>query len=167
MSMLVAILVVLPVAAAFSGQTLCMQQRCPSTLCMQQRCAVPRLAADHPTVAAWPQKYTGTPGAAGGPRKLHDEFTVIPGDTNMLVELDVQNWPTWTTAGNDRWLENDTRFDKKMPYGELCYMISGQLKIEFDGQVHYINPGDFVTLPEGFVSDHTVTKTMTWHYFLY
>ena len=29
------------------------------------------------------------------------------------------------------------------------------------------NPGDFVTFPEGFVSDWTVLEELTWHYYLY
>ena len=126
-----------------------------------------RLAADHPVVAGWADKYSGT-ATNVGPRKLSDEFAVLrQADMSLLVELDVQNWPTWTTAGNPNWLENATRKGKKMPYGELCYLISGQIKIEVDGETTFIDPGDFVTLPEGFVSDHTVTKELTWHYYLY
>ena len=127
--------------------------------------ASPRAAATHPAVAGWPEKYTGTK----QPRILHDKFTVHTADMDLLMELDVANWPTWTTAGNDRWVENVTRQDKEMPYGELSYLISGQLEIvpKDTGVPVLVNPGDFVTFPEGFISDWTVRKELTWHYFLY
>eukprot|EP00964_Phaeocystis_antarctica_P075275 scaffold46415_cov63-Phaeocystis_antarctica.AAC.1 len=64
--------------------------------------------------------YSGTKGGPA-PRVLHDAFAVLSRpQLNLVVELDVQNWPTWTTAGNDRWLENDTRKDKEMPYGSFA-----------------------------------------------
>jgi hypothetical protein len=105
-----AVLAWLPVATAFTGPA--------ATSCTRPtagKLASPRLAADHPAVAGWPDKYTGT---AGGhrPRVLHDAFAVLSRpQLNLVVELDVKNWPTWTTAGNDRWVENDRRKDKEMP----------------------------------------------------
>ena len=127
------------------------------------------LAEIHPAVAGWPDKYSGTLGGPKGPRILHDAFAVQTGDTSLLMELDVANWPTWTTAGNERWLENVTRKDKEMPYGELSYLISGKLEIvpKATGVPVIVSPGDFVTFPEGFVSDWTVLEELTWHYFLY
>ena len=85
------------------------------------------------------------------------------------MELDVANWPTWTTKGNERWLENVTRKDKEMPYGELSYLISGRLEIvpKATGVPVIVTPGDFVTFPEGFVSDWTVLEELSWHYYLY
>jgi hypothetical protein len=158
-------LTLLPVATAFGMG--------PATFCSRTTlspASVPRLAAHHPTVAAWPEKYTGTIGAAKGPRVLHDAFAVLRGaDSELLIELDVHNWPTWTTVGNDRWVENVARKDKEMPYGELCYLISGQIEFvpKDTGVGVVVNPGDFVTLPEGLVADHIVRKEITWHYYLY
>ena len=65
--------------------------------------------------------------------------------------------------------EKDTRKDKEMPYGELCYLISGSLEIvpKDTGVPVLVSPGDFVTFPEGFVSDWTVLEELTWHYYLY
>ena len=118
-----AVLSGLPAVAAFLGPAAC-------TLCTRPAACkqpLPRLAADHPAVAGWPDKYTGTAGGHG-PRVLHDAFAVLRRPQHKLViELDVKNWPTWTTAGNDRWVENVTRKDKEMPYGELSYLVSGQL----------------------------------------
>ena len=138
------------------------------------RCGAPvrqhaiRLAADHPAVAGWPDKYSGAAGGSAGPRILHETFAVQAADTGLLMELDVANWPTWTTAGNDRWQEHVTRKDKVMPYGELSYLISGKLEIvPKGGPPVIVNPGDFVTFPEGFESDWTVLEELTWHYYLY
>ena len=131
--------------------------------------AAPRLAEIlHPAVAGWPDKYSGTAGGPG-PRILHEVFAVQKADYDLLMQLDVANWPTWTTAGNDRWLEHETRKDKEMPYGELSYLISGKLEIvpKDTGVPVVVSPGDFVTFPEGFVSDWTVLEELTWHYYLY
>ena len=131
----------------------------------------PRLSstAIHPAVEGWPAKYNGAIGGTTGPRVMHNEFAVQKADSWMLMTLDVLNWPTWTTAGNDRWVEHVTREDKEMPYGELSYLTKGQLKIvpKATGVPVIVNPGDFVTFPEGFVSDWTVLKELTWHYYLY
>ena len=123
----------------------------------------------NPAVAGWPDKYGGTVGGASGPRILHDTFAVQAADAALLMELDVANWPTWTTKGNERWLENVTRKDKEMPYGELSYLISGRLEIvpKATGVPVIVTPGDFVTFPEGFVSDCTVLEELSWHYYLY
>ena len=120
-------------------------------------------------MAGWPEKYTGTASGTKGPRVLSGTFAVQAGDYQLLAELDVPNWPTWTTKGNDRWLPHVTRKDKEMPYGELSYLISGKLEIvpKETGVPVIVSPGDFVTFPEGFVSDWTVLEELTWHYYLY
>ena len=127
------------------------------------------VGAIHPAVAGWPDKYSGTASATTGPRVLSTTFAVQSADYQLLQELDVPNWPTWTTKGNDRWLPHVTRKDKEMPYGELSYLISGKLEIipQETGVPVIVNPGDFVTFPEGFVSDWTVLEELTWHYYLY
>jgi len=73
----------------------------------------------HPAVDAWPEKYAGTMGGPTGPLILHDTFAVQTVDTGLLMDLDVANWSTWTTAGKDRWVPCVARKDKEMPYGEL------------------------------------------------
>ena len=132
------------------------------------RSASSRLCAIHPAVAGWPEKYSGKEGGPG-PRILHDTFAVQRSDYALLMELDVSNWPTWTTVGNDRWIEHVTRKDKEMPYGELSYLISGRLEIvpKDTGVPVVVTPGDFVTFPKGFVSDWTVLEELTWQYYLY
>ena len=162
-----AVLSWLPAVAAFTGPATRHGVCTRPAACTQP---LPRLAADHAAVAGWPDKYTGTAGGPG-PRVLHDAFAVLrrPQSQKLVIELDVKNWPTWTTAGNDRWVENETRKDKEMPYGELSYLISGKLEIvpKETGLPVVVNPGDVVTFPEGFVSDWTVLEELTWHYYLY
>ena len=162
----VAALVMLPIAATFSLSPPVSPATRPLTA---TRSTTVRLAVEvHPAVAGWPDKYTGM-GGNSGPRILSNTFAVQPADTQLLMDLDVMNWPTWTTAGNERWLENVTRKDKEMPYGELSYLISGRLEIvpKDTGIPVMVNPGDFVTFPEGFVSDWTVREELVWHYYLY
>lgn len=52
---------------------------------------------------------------------------------------------------------------------ELSYLITGTLEIipQDTGVPVIVKPGDFVTFPEGFVSDWTVLEELTWHYYLY
>ena len=160
----------LPAVAAFSTSP---SSAAPAAHASAIRRAVsPRLTTGlHPAVEGWPAKYSGTPSADGkiGPRVLHNEFAVQKADYGLLMELDVLNWPTWGTAGNERWVENVTRKDKEMPYGELSYLVKGKLEIvpKATGVPVIVNPGDFVTFPEGFVSDWTVLQELTWHYYLY
>ena len=118
-----AVLSWLPAVAAFTGPATRHGVCTRPAACTQPP---PRLAADHPAVAGWPDKYTGTAGGPG-PRVLHDAFAVLrrPQSQKLVIELDVKNWPTWTTAGNDRWVENVTRKDKVMPYGEALGSGSG------------------------------------------
>ena len=118
-----AVLSWLPAVAAFTGPATRHGVCTRPAACTQPP---PRLAADHPAVAGWPDKYTGTAGGPG-PRVLHDAFAVLrrPQSQKLVIELDVKNWPTWTTAGNDRWVENVTRKDKEMPYGEALGSGSG------------------------------------------
>lgn len=158
------VVLLLPVSAALTLPTL-------TTLRPSHdgaRIAASRLSEIHPAVAGWPDKYSGTSGGPG-PRILHETFAVQKADYDLLVSMDVANWPTWTTKGNDRWLEHVTRKDKVMPYGELSYLISGKLEIvpKDTGVPVVVNPGDFVTFPEGFVSDWTVLEELEWHYYLY
>eukprot|EP00542_Grammatophora_oceanica_P008620 CAMPEP_0194061436 /NCGR_PEP_ID=MMETSP0009_2-20130614/74600_1 /TAXON_ID=210454 /ORGANISM="Grammatophora oceanica, Strain CCMP 410" /LENGTH=129 /DNA_ID=CAMNT_0038712741 /DNA_START=218 /DNA_END=607 /DNA_ORIENTATION=+ len=121
----------------------------------------------HPAVAGWPSKYNG--GEDVGPRVLHQEFTVEKADEKLLTELDVSNWPTWTTGDKEKWAVGNQNADKIMPYSELSYVVSGKLEIIPAGESEHvlIQPGDFVTFPVDFKSSWKVLEELTWHYYLY
>ena len=129
----------------------------------------------HPAVQGWPEKYaagetTATAVASGrGPRILHDVFTVEPGTEYMKYQLDVENWPIWTTGDKPKWDVGKQNADKVMPYGELSYVISGKLEIIPAGSNEpiIVKEGDFVTFPEGSVASWRVLEVLTWHYYLY
>ena len=57
----------------------------------------------------------------------------------------------------------------RLASAELSYLITGKLEIvpQETGVPVIVSPGDFVTFPEGFVSDWTVLEELTWHYYLY
>ena len=121
-------------------------------------------------MAGWPEKYkeATTSPVKGTPRALHDTFTVLTSvDKDVLNDLDVQNWPTWTTGDKPKWQEGIQNADKIMPYGELSYVISGKLEIVVDDETFIIKEGDMVTFPEGFQSSWRVLEELTWHYYLY
>mmetsp|Transcript_38883 Transcript_38883/g.116920 ORF Transcript_38883/g.116920 Transcript_38883/m.116920 type:complete len:191 (-) Transcript_38883:660-1232(-) len=126
----------------------------------------------HPAVAGWPDKYAGAleeGGNAGGPQVLHQEFTVEKASEESLKRLDVANWPTWSTAGNPKWVVGKQNLNKVMPYGELSYVISGKLEIipKCSEDAKIVEAGDFVTFPEGFTASWEVREELTWHYYLY
>ena len=128
----------------------------------------------HPAVLGWPQKYAEAGGKSGseslgGPRILSNEFAVQKASPSELQELDVHNWPIWTTSDKSKWKVGNQVQDKEMPYGELSYVLSGQLEIipQSTGIPEIVNVGDFVTFPKGFVASWRVLDELTWHYFLY
>lgn len=135
------------------------------------------ISPPHPAVEGWPEKYNAASTSEDasqqpsgrGPRILHDVFTVEPANEDTLYQLDVQNWPTWTTAKNPKWRVGKQNADKIMPYGELSYVVSGKLEIIPFGSNEKIivQPGDFVTFPENFKASWTVVDELTWHYYLY
>jgi len=139
----------------------------PCTLATSRLCSTSQQEEIHPAVQGWPEKHTGNK-IDNGPRILHDKFTVQQATTEMMTELDVANWPTWTTSDKEKWAVGNQNADKIMPYGELSYMLQGKLEIvTMDGVVHVIGPGDFVTFPKEFQSSWRVLEELTWHYCLY
>lgn len=128
-------------------------------------------ATIHPAVAGWPEKYTPSSNSGGvGPQVLSKTFAVHPPSGFFSLEkLDVAQWPTWTTGDKEKWAVGNQVVDKVMPYGELSYMISGKLEIipADTGEPVVVQPGDFVTFPEGFCASWKVLEELTWHYYLY
>ena len=141
--------------------------------------ATPTNAAEaeeiHPAVTGWPEKYQGSAlamggnGSIGGPRILHNDFVVIRASPMALQDLDVANWPIWTTQDKPKWAVGNQNTDKVMPYGELSYVLSGKLEIipARTGQPVIVEPGNFVTFPQGFQACWKVLEELTWHYYLY
>lgn len=127
----------------------------------------------HPAVEGWPEKYAGSlsDDSKVGPKILHQDFSVDKAvSESQLEELDVKNWPTWTTGDKEKWAVGNQNKDKNMPYGELSYMLSGKLEIipaGSNGEVVLVEKGDLVTFPEGFQSDWKVLEELQWHYYLY
>ena len=131
----------------------------------------------HPAVEGWAEKYSGdgiimqskNDSSAGtiGPRVIHDVFTVEEGTPELLNQLDVKNWPIWTTGDKEKWQVDKLNANKVMPYGELSSVLSGKLEISVGKERFVASKGDFVTFPEGFESDWKVLEELTWHYFLY
>ena len=137
----------------------------------------------HPAVQGWPEKYAEPAGGSQdngnqsdspplGPRVLHNDFTVEPASEYTLYQLDVRNWPTWTTGDKEKWAVGNQNRDKVMPYGELSFMIQGKLEIipcegTRAGQTIIVQEGDFVTFPFEFKAHWRVLEEVTWHYYLY
>jgi hypothetical protein len=129
---------------------------------------------EHPAVVGWPEKYSEGGGSIDddgttGPEILSTEFQIQKASSSQLQQLDVKNWPTWTTSDKPKWGVGNQVVDKEMPYGELSYVLSGKLEIipQSTGVPEIVNVGDFVTFPKGFVASWKVLEELTWHYYLY
>lgn len=126
----------------------------------------------HPAVEGWEEKYINSGGditSDNGPKMLSDVFEVHAATETELSDLDVLNWPTWTTSDKEKWSVGNQVMDKEMPYGELSYVTSGKLEIipQDTGVPVMVSKGDFVTFPRGFVASWKVLEELTWHYYLY
>ena len=110
----------------------------------------------------WPEKYSEGGGSIDdgttGPEILSTEFQIQNASSSQLQQLDVENWPTWTTSDKPKWGVGNQVVDKEMPYGELSYVLSGKLEIipQSTGVPEIVNVGDFVTFPKGFVASWKV-----------
>jgi mannose-6-phosphate isomerase-like protein (cupin superfamily) len=104
-----------------------------------------------------------------GPRPLHTEFTVSKATEEQLKELDVENWPTWTTAGNPKYEVGKTAPLKVYDCNELSYIISGKMEIipQETGEPVLVQAGDFVTFPDGFPCQWRVLEEINKHWFCY
>ncbi len=126
----------------------------------------------HPAVVGWPEKYVAEGGSEENKenfRIISEVFEVHPATDSEMKDLDVKNWPTWTTGDKPKWDVGNQVVDKEMPYGELSYMITGKLEIipKSTGVPVVVSPGDLVTFPKGFVASWQVLEELTWHYYLY
>lgn len=132
----------------------------------------------HPAVEGWEQKYIDEGGSCNlsdaasgcrGPKIISSEFDVHRATEEELNDLDVKNWPEWTTKGNEKWSVGNRVVDKEMPYGELSYVTAGKLEIipQSSGDRQIVAVGDLVTFPRGFVASWTVLEELTWNYYLY
>jgi len=131
----------------------------------------------HPAVEGWQEKYIDAGGVvvadAGdgthrGPTIVSESFDVRRATSDEIEDLDVFCWPTWTTSDKEKWSVGNKVVGKVMPYGELSYLLSGQLEITPDGgEPVVIKKGDLVTFPRGFKASWCVLEELTWHYYLY
>jgi homoserine kinase type II len=104
-----------------------------------------------------------------GPRPLHKKFTVAKATEEQLKEMDVANWPTWSTKGNAKYAVGQTAPLKVYDTNELSYIISGKMEIipEETGEPVLVQAGDFVTFPEGFPCQWRVLEEINKHWFCY
>mmetsp|Transcript_30591 Transcript_30591/g.69114 ORF Transcript_30591/g.69114 Transcript_30591/m.69114 type:complete len:171 (-) Transcript_30591:57-569(-) len=130
----------------------------------------------HPAVEGWREKYVDAGGGAAnagdgtqrGPRIVSESFDVRRATSDEIEDLDVYCWPTWTTSDKEKWSVGNKVVGKVMPYGELSYLLSGQLEIIPDGgEPVVIKKGDLVTFPRDFKASWCVLEELTWHYYLY
>ena len=67
-----------------------------------------------------------------GKRPLHTsgEFTVEKATPELLADLEVKKWPTWSTAGSDKYVKGKKSPLKVYDCNELSYIISGKMEVD-------------------------------------
>eukprot|EP00802_Teleaulax_amphioxeia_P019975 Tamp_20231.p2 GENE.Tamp_20231~~Tamp_20231.p2 ORF type:complete len:158 (+),score=40.16 Tamp_20231:504-977(+) len=106
-----------------------------------------------------------------GKRPLHTsgEFTVEKATPELMEDLEVKRWPTWSTKGSEKYKVGVKSPLKIYDCNELSYIISGKMEIECKktGKMHLVQAGDFVTFPDEFPCFWHVKEEITKHYYLY
>lgn len=109
-----------------------------------------------------------------GPRPIHwdgfkSKFTVEKATDELMKELAVKSWPTWSTAGSAKYKVGVKSPLKVYDCNELSYIISGKMEItpQETGEPVLVQAGDFVTFPEDFACTWFVIEEVNKHWFLY
>ena len=106
---------------------------------------------------------------AGFPKPIHKEFTVEKATPEKLEDLGVKSWPTWSTAGSEKYKVGIKSPLKVYDTNELSYIISGDMEIipKETGIPIPVKAGDFVTFPDGFECYWFVKETVRKNWYLY
>lgn len=108
-------------------------------------------------------------GLFGFPRPLHKTFTVEAATPELINELGVKTWPTWSTQGSEKYITGKKSPLKVYDSNELSFIISGSMEIidAETGASSLVKAGDFVTFPDGFQCYWFVKETVRKHWYLY
>lgn len=108
-------------------------------------------------------------GVYGAPRPLHKTFTVETATPELMNDLGVKSWPTWSTQGSEKYVTGKKSPLKVYDSNELSYIISGSMEIidAETGTSSLVKAGDFVTFPDGFSCYWFVKETVRKHWYLY
>lgn len=105
---------------------------------------------------------------AAGPRPLHKVFTVEKATDAQIAELGVKSWPVWETEGTSKYKTGILSPLKVYDCNELSYIISGRFTVTPEGgEPVNVEPGDFITFPDGFRCNWLVIEPVTKHWFIY
>ena len=99
---------------------------------------------------------------------VSDKFEVVKATDAMLADMKVTEWPTWTTAGSEKYKVGVVSPEKVYDTNELSYIISGSMEIiPKDGEAVLVQAGDFVTFPENFACNWKVIEEINKHWYCY
>ena len=105
---------------------------------------------------------------SAGPRPLHKVFTVEKASDALKAELGVTSWPTWQTADSSKYKVGIKSPLKIYDGNELSFIISGRFSVTPEGgEPVMVEPGDFVTFPDGLRCHWLVHEPVTKHWFIY
>ena len=118
---------------------------------------------------AFTRRMLSTTTVHGFPRPIHKEFTVEKATPELIEELGIKNWPTWSTAGSPKYKVGIKSPLKVYDGNELSFIISGDMEItpKETGVPVPVKAGDVVTFPDGFECYWFVKQEIRKHYYLY
>jgi EutQ-like cupin domain len=104
-----------------------------------------------------------------GPRPLHTKFTVEKATPEVLAQLDVMRWPTWSTDGSPKYKVGKRSPLKVYDCNELSYVTKGEVDIidAKTGMTSTVTVGDLVTFPNGYECYWYVRETLSKHWYIY
>ena len=108
-------------------------------------------------------------GGAIGAKALHTEFTVEKATAEQLAKMNVKKWPTWSTAGSEKYKVGVQSPLKVYDGNELSYIIAGKMEItpQMTGVPVLVQAGDFVTFPDGFSCYWKVIEEVKKNWYIY
>ena len=108
-------------------------------------------------------------GGAIGAKPIHSEFTVAKATNEQLDAMNVKKWPTWSTAGSEKYQVGVRSALKVYDCNELSYIISGKMEIipKATGVPVLVEAGDFVTFPDEFACYWHVIEEVKKNWYIY
>ena len=102
-------------------------------------------------------------------RPVHSKLEVTRATEDELREMNVKEWPIWTTEGSPKYIVGKKAPVKVYDTNELSYIINGSMKIwdTETGVATLVEAGDFITFPRGCSVQWEVLETITKHWFCY
>jgi uncharacterized cupin superfamily protein len=84
------------------------------------------------------------------------EIKVRKPSQEEIKKMGIQGWPIWQ--------KEVSRFEWHYDGTEECYLLEGEVVVEYEGKSVRFGKGDFVTFPDGLSCTWDIKKPVKKHY---